>query len=74
MKVRKKIPLCPRRIGVITSPTGAVIKDIIHRIKERFPIEIILYPVHVQGRFALNEIVESIKEFNSWKKIKIFLK
>ena len=67
---KKKIPLCPRRIGVITSPTGAVIKDIIHRIKERFPIEIILYPVHVQGRLALNEIVESIKEFNSWKKNK----
>ena len=67
---KKKIPFCPRRIGVITSPTGAVIQDIIHRIKERFPIEIILYPVHVQGSLALNEIVESVKEFNLWKKKK----
>ena len=65
---KKKIPFCPKSIGIITSPTGAVIRDIVHRIKNRFPVELILYPVHVQGNYAANEIIEGIKNFNIWKK------
>lgn len=65
---KKELPFCPKRIGVITSPTGAVIKDICHRIKDRFPLELILFPVRVQGEMAANEIINGIKKFNDWSK------
>ena len=69
-KKKKKKQFCPQRIGIITSPTGAVIRDIVHRIKNRFPVELILYPVHVQGSYAANEIIEGITNFNIWKEKK----
>ena len=63
--LKKDLPLIPEVIGVITSETGAVIKDILHRVKERFPTKIILWPVSVQGKTASEEISEAILGFNS---------
>ncbi len=61
---KKTIPHFPHRIGVITSPTGAVIRDIIHRVTERFPLHIILWPVAVQGEGAAAQIVAALNGFN----------
>jgi len=58
------IPLIPESIGIITSPTGSVIKDIIHRINDRFPLEIQLWPVPVQGIECSQKIIEAINGFN----------
>ena len=62
---KKPIPKFPKIIGVITSPTGAVIRDIIHRVKQRFPTEILLWPVLVQGNEAANQIEKAIDGMNS---------
>ena len=65
---KKAIPKIPRRIGIITAPTGAAIKDILSTIKRRFPIvETILFPALVQGRDAAPDIVRQIKEADSGK-------
>ncbi len=64
-KRKKKLPFLPRVIGVITSPTGAVIRDILHRIEDRFPLHIIVWPVAVQGEGAAEQIAEAINGFNS---------
>lgn len=65
---KKSIPKIPRKIGVITAPTGAAIKDIISTIKRRFPLaEVILFPALVQGRDAAPDIVRQIKEADSGK-------
>lgn len=61
---KKPIPLFPQKIGVVTSPTGAVIRDILHRLRERFPVEVLLWPVKVQGQGAEHEIAAAIKGFN----------
>ena len=61
---KKKIPYLPSRIGVITSPTGSVIHDIINRVLNRFKTPIDLWPVAVQGTEAANNIIEAIKGFN----------
>lgn len=61
---KKPLPFLPTRIGVITSITGSVIKDIIHRIIDRFPSHVIIWPVTVQGENAASEIVEAIEGFN----------
>ena len=61
---KKIIPFLPEVIGVVTSPTGAVIRDIIHRISDRFPRRIILWPVAVQGEGAAEQIAAAIKGFN----------
>lgn len=59
---KKKIPKFPRKIGIITAPTGAAIRDILSTIKRRFPItETILFPTLVQGEYAANDIVKQIK-------------
>ena len=63
-KHKKQLPYIPKSIGVITSPTGAVIKDILHRLKERFPCNVILWPVTVQGDDASDLISRAIKGFN----------
>ena len=62
---KKKIPYLPQTIGVVTSPTGAVIRDIIHRIRDRFPCRIIVWPTLVQGEGAAEKIADAIKGFNS---------
>ena len=65
LKKKKPLPNYPSTIGVITSESGAVINDIIHRIKERFPLNIILYPAKVQGEDSVFEICEGIDFFNN---------
>lgn len=61
-KLKKKIPKIPKRIGVVTAPTGAAIKDIISTIKRRWPLtEILLFPSLVQGEEAASDIVKQIK-------------
>jgi exodeoxyribonuclease VII large subunit len=63
---KKKLPKFPKRIGVITSPTGAVIQDIIQILNRRFPnLPILLYPVKVQGDGAKEEIAQAILDFNT---------
>lgn len=60
---KKQIPFLPRKIGVITSPTGAVIKDILHRLRDRFPIHVQLYPIRVQGETAAQEALQALQAF-----------
>jgi exodeoxyribonuclease VII large subunit len=55
----------PRTIGVVTSPTGAVIRDILHRLRERFPCRVVLWPVLVQGPEAAGQVARAIKGFNA---------
>ena len=62
---KRALPFMPTRIGVVTSPTGAVIRDILHRIEERFPSHVLVWPVRVQGQGAHLEIAEAIKGFNA---------
>ena len=62
---KKKLPFLPQVIGVITSPTGAVIRDILHRISERFPVSVLVYPVAVQGEGAAEQIAGAINFFNN---------
>ena len=59
------IPFLPRVIGVVTSPTGAVIRDILHRINERFPCRVIVWPVRVQGETSAAEVAAAIRGFNA---------
>ena len=64
---KKAIPKIPKRVGVITAPTGAAIKDIISTIKRRWPLtEIILFPALVQGEMAADDIVKQIKLSDSY--------
>ena len=62
---KKHIPEYPHRIGVITSPTGAAIQDILHRIEERYPLNVILWPVPVQGDDSSELITQAIRGFNN---------
>jgi len=63
-KYKKELPKIPEKIGLITSPTGAVIHDVIKVIKRRYPVKIILAPVHVQGLYAAEEIKNAIEVLN----------
>lgn len=65
---KKKIPYLPETIGVITSASGAVIRDIIHRVSDRFPCHILLWPTPVQGEGAAEKIAAAIKGFNAMPK------
>ncbi len=62
---KKPLPFLPRTIGVVTSPTGAVIKDILHRLADRFPVSVQLWPVLVQGDTAAAQIAAAIAGFNA---------
>ena len=61
---KKPLPFAPARIGVVTSPTGAVIRDIIHRVSDRFPAHVILWPVNVQGENAAMQICQALVGFD----------
>lgn len=61
---KKPIPFLPRTIGVVTSASGAVIRDIIHRVRDRFPSHILIWPTPVQGAGAEIKIAEAINGFN----------
>lgn len=62
---KKKIPYLPQTIGVVTSASGAVIRDIIHRIRDRFPRHILLWPTPVQGEGAAEKVAAAIAGFNA---------
>lgn len=62
---KRKIPYLPDVIGVVTSPSGAVIRDILHRVRERFPRHVIVWPTAVQGRGAEQQIAAAINGFNA---------
>jgi exodeoxyribonuclease VII large subunit len=61
---KRPLPFLPEVIGVITSPTGAVIRDILHRLEDRFPRRVLLWPVKVQGDSAAAQVVAAIAGFN----------
>ncbi|MBL4665819.1 MAG: exodeoxyribonuclease VII large subunit [Sneathiella sp.] len=62
---KKKLPYMPQVIGVVTSPTGAVIRDILHRLRDRFPTHVLIWPVLVQGDAAAGQIAAAIRGFNA---------
>lgn len=71
---KKPVPEYPQAIGVVTSPTGAAIRDIINIIHRRDPgVKIILNPVRVQGEGAGEEIAQAIKDFNEYKKVDLLI-
>ena len=71
---KKPIPFIPQKIGIVTSPTGAAIKDILNIIERRFAnVEILLYPVKVQGDGAAEEIAEAILELNKLPDIDVII-
>ncbi|MEK6698202.1 MAG: exodeoxyribonuclease VII large subunit [Nitrospirota bacterium] len=71
---KKPLPLLPRRIGIVTSPTGAAIRDMLRVIRRRHPrMEILIYPVPVQGADAAPAIVEAIGYFNREKKVDVMI-
>src|ERR1700684_609796 len=59
------LPYMPRVIGVVTSPGGAVIRDILHRLADRFPVHVLVWPVRVQGETSAAEVAAAIAGFNS---------
>ncbi|GAA0531014.1 exodeoxyribonuclease VII large subunit [Rhizomicrobium palustre] len=61
---KKRLPYLPEVVGVITSPTGAVIRDIMHRLQDRFPRRVLLWPVAVQGEKAAAEVAAAVRGFN----------
>lgn len=62
---KQKLPYLPRVIGVVTSPTGAVIRDILHRLADRFPTHVLVWPVLVQGNGAAQQIAAAIRGFDA---------
>jgi len=64
---KRALPYMPKVIGVVTSPTGAVIRDILHRLNDRFPVRVLVWPVLVQGDGAADQIVNAIAGFNRLK-------
>jgi len=62
---KRPIPYLPRVIGVVTSPTGAVIRDILHRLADRFPRHVLVWPVRVQGETCAEEVAAAIRGFNA---------
>ncbi len=61
---KRPIPFLPRVIGVVTSPTGAVIRDILHRLSDRFPVRVLVWPVLVQGQGAAEQVAAAVKGFS----------
>ena len=62
---KKPLPYLPEVIGVVTSPSGAVIRDILHRLRDRFPRRVIIWPVAVQGKPCAPEVANAIRGFNA---------
>jgi exodeoxyribonuclease VII large subunit len=68
-EVRKqRLPWLPEVIGVVTSPTGAVIRDILHRLEDRFPRRVLVWPVKVQGEGSAEQVAAAIRGFNALPK------
>jgi exodeoxyribonuclease VII large subunit len=64
---KQLLPYLPSVIGVVTSPTGAVIRDILHRLADRFPVHVLVWPVRVQGETSASEIATAIAGFNAFE-------
>ncbi|MGB3796140.1 MAG: exodeoxyribonuclease VII large subunit [Alteraurantiacibacter sp.] len=62
---KRPLPFAPRVIGVVTSPTGAVIRDILHRLEDRFPTRVIVWPVVVQGDGAAKQVANAVRGFGA---------
>ena len=62
---KQLLPFMPGVIGVVTSPTGAVIRDILHRLEDRFPVHVVVWPVRVQGETSGQEVARAIAGFNA---------
>jgi exodeoxyribonuclease VII large subunit len=62
---KQELPYLPQVIGVVTSPTGAVIRDILHRLSDRFPRHVLVWPVRVQGESSAGEVANGIRGFNA---------
>ncbi|QQA44900.1 exodeoxyribonuclease VII large subunit [Pelagovum pacificum] len=62
---KRPVPYLPEVIGVVTSPSGAVIRDILHRLRERFPRKVLVWPVAVQGKACAPEVARAIEGFNA---------
>ncbi|MBI3008015.1 MAG: exodeoxyribonuclease VII large subunit, partial [Candidatus Omnitrophica bacterium] len=71
---KKPVPLLPKRIGIVTSPTGAAIRDILNVLDRRFSnVEVIIYPVKVQGEGAREEISNAIRDLNTFGNIDVMI-
>ena len=62
---KRALPFAPRVIGVVTSPTGAVIRDILHRLRDRFPTRVLVWPVLVQGQGAAQQVASAVRGFGA---------
>ena len=70
---KKPLPRFPQTIGVVTSPTGAAFQDIQNRLRERFPVHVLLYPATVQGASAANEVAAGIEYFNRMNNVDVII-
>lgn len=70
---KKPLPHLPQRIGVVTSPTGAAFQDIQNRLRERFPVQVLLYPATVQGATAAAEVAAGIEYFNKMNNVDVII-
>ena len=70
---KKPLPRLPQTIGVVTSPTGAAFQDIQNRLRERFPVRVLLYPATVQGTTAAAEVAAGIEYFNRMKNVDVII-
>ena len=66
---KRAIPFLPRRVGVVTSPTGAVVRDILHRLLDRCPRDVLVWPVRVQGETAAAEVAAAISGFDALPRV-----
>lgn len=62
---KRALPFLPKTIGVVTSPTGAVIRDILHRLSDRFPVRVLVWPVLVQGQGAVDQVAAAVRGFSA---------
>ena len=70
---KKPLPRLPQTIGVVTSPTGAAFQDIQNRLRERFPVHVLLYPATVQGTTAAAEVAAGIEYFNRMNNVDVII-
>lgn len=70
---KKPLPKLPQTIGVVTSPTGAAFQDIQNRLRERFPVHVLLYPATVQGETAAREVAAGIEYFNKMNNVDVII-
>src|SRR6266704_3086671 len=71
---KKPLPVLPSRIGLITSPTGAAVRDVVRILRRRFPnVHLTVFPVRVQGEGATEEIVKAVKFFNAMKSVDVLI-